>query len=430
MKYFSFLSHKIITLLIFIFSLSISAQTKIIKSGDEWLFYDSSNTAPENWQKPNETKNWNSGPTPLGYGDSAVLTTIHYGDNPEEKHISKYFKKVFTLDDPYKYLVYSLNVIRDDGVVIYLNGREIMRNNMPEGIITDDTKANSLIVNSEAEEYIHKKLLLPDDFLIGVNTLSVRVHKARKSSVDCIFDLELIGDNNANILPFLIKERSLKNLMIEGKLKDQNHKQELINNELKHSILEQKKENLKWMFYVAVFLLLISFTVIFYYYRVFNIKNKNLKNSLIHLKEQNMDKDRAMISSSINALNHQKFLKDVKKDLENSISKESTTLKSDVKKVINQLEYNTGENDDWENLKKHFEAVHSGFYEKLIKLHPQLSEVELRHCMFIKLHLQTKEIANILHISPKSVQASRYRIKKKMELNEETDLKTYLLKIK
>jgi DNA-binding CsgD family transcriptional regulator len=49
--------------------------------------------------------------------------------------------------------------------------------------------------------------------------------------------------------------------------------------------------------------------------------------------------------------------------------------------------------------------------------------------MFIKLHLQTKEIAKILLIDPRSVQTARYRIKKKMNLDEDIDLRAYLLKI-
>lgn len=82
-----------------------------------------------------------------------------------------------------------------------------------------------------------------------------------------------------------------------------------------------------------------------------------------------------------------------------------------------------------ENLKKHFNEVNSGFVDRLISKYPLLTDIELRHCIFIKLHMQTKEIANILHIDPRSVQAARYRIKKKMDLDEGIDLRDYLLNI-
>ena len=97
--------------------------------------------------------------------------------------------------------------------------------------------------------------------------------------------------------------------------------------------------------------------------------------------------------------------------------------------IAKQIDYNIGHEDDWENLKKHFNAIHTGYFDQLIKLHPSLTEVELRHCIFIKLHMQTKEIAKILNIDPKSVQVSRYRIKKKMKLPEQVDLRDYLMKV-
>ena len=170
------------------------SQTKIISTGDVWQYYDETEVATDNWEKSdNHTKNWKKGISPLGYGDSAAKTVLKSGNNPKEKDVAKFFKKEFRLDNPYQYLSYSLNVLRDDGAVVYLNGREIMRSNMPVGKITSSTLANSLVVTKEAENYFHKKLLLPDDFKAGINILSVSIHKARRSSIDCIFDLELIG---------------------------------------------------------------------------------------------------------------------------------------------------------------------------------------------------------------------------------------------
>jgi|GEM_PF-2523508 len=412
------------------FSTKIYAQTKIIKTGDTWFYFDKSNTPPVNWEKSNESiSEWQEGISPLGYGDSYNKTNISFGDDPENKHITKYFKKIFRLENPYDFLVYSLNVVRDDGVVIYLNGREVMRNNMPGGEILSTTEASSLVVSSEAETYVHKKLLLPDDFVAGVNTLSVSVHKARKTSIDCIFTLELIGDNDSKMIPFLIEERSIKNLTIEAKLKEQNYEQQLKNKDLNFQILEQSKSNHKVVIYILIFLLILLIVTIFYINKNWTNKNRKLENDLSDLKEQNVNKDKSMITSSLHLLNNQQLLKDLKNDLENSIDKDANSLRAQTKKLINQIEYNIGTNDDWENLKKHFNAVHSGYYDKLVKLHPNLSEVELRHCIFIKLYMQTKEIASILHIDPKSVQASRYRIKKKLELDEEVDLRDYLLNI-
>ena len=147
------------------------------------------------------------------------------------------------------------------------------------------------------------------------------------------------------------------------------------------------------------------------------------------ITESNQNKDREMLNASINSINNQQSLKTIKSIIEDSLDNNLKLDNRELKNIINQIEYNVNTNENWENLKKHFNAIHLGYYDKLISLYPTLSDIELRHCIFIKLFMQTKEIASILNIDPKSVQASRYRIKKKMELDESIDLRDYLIKI-
>jgi len=100
-----------------------------------------------------------------------------------------------------------------------------------------------------------------------------------------------------------------------------------------------------------------------------------------------------------------------------------------LKKLYLKLDFILNHDDDWINLKKHFNVIHTDFFDKLNKLHPLLSESEIRHCVFMKLHMHTKEIARLMNIDPKSVQTSRYRLKKKMNLDDNIDLKDYLQRI-
>ena len=124
-------------------------------------------------------------------------------------------------------------------------------------------------------------------------------------------------------------------------------------------------------------------------------------------------------------MQNKQYFKEIKTDLKGIETTDKKTVNSIISEINNVLE----SDKEWKNLKKHFDAVFSGFYDKLLKLHANLSETELRHCTFIKLHLQTKEIARMLLIDPRSVQTTRYRIKKKMNLSEQIDLREYLLKI-
>ena len=400
----------------------ILGQTKIITTGDEWQYFDTEVEPPKGWEKYSTlTDNWKKGISPLGYGSSIIVTNISFGDDPESKHITKYFKKTFIVDDPYAHLIYKLNVQRDDGIVVYLNGREIMRDNMPDGEIINTTTASSLIFTSTTEKIAHTKLLSPDDFNEGINTISASVHQARKISSDCIFNLELIGGSSSEMIPLLFKEQAIKNLNLNIKLKEVNHKLDIEKKDLQFQQLEQSKNIIKTSLLVVSLLLLLATICLIYFWISFINKEKRLK-------EITQNKDREMMNVSLNLLNNQQFLKELKRDIENNIKEDVSTIKKELKRTITRIDYNLDHEDDWENLKKHFNSVHIGYVDKLIKMHPSLTDIELRHCIFIKLHMQTKEIANILHIDPRSVQASRYRLKKKMNLDENTDLKEYLLK--
>ncbi len=417
--------------LVFSSSPTILSQTKVISQGDEWRYYDSETPLPNDWFKnQNISESWKRGITPLGYGDDIIVTTISYGSDPENKHITKYFQKTFLLEDPYAHLIYKLNVQRDDGIVVYLNGHEVMRNNMPYGVVTDTTKASSLAFSTENETVTHTKLISPDDFIAGMNTISASVHQARTTSSDCLFNLELIGSNEPEMVPLLLKEQTIKNLNLDMRLKEINHRQELENKDLHLEMLEHSKYIMKIALVAAIILLISAILYVLRLWKSFSTRERTHVERIAELKEQNQSKDRAMMNISLDSLNDKQFLKVLKKELEDTIKSTSTGsetkgLKRMVKDIDNKLDFD----DDWENLKKHFDAVHTGYVDRLSKLHPSLTEIELRHCIFIKLRMQTKEIANILHIDPRSVQASRYRLKKKMDLEENTDLKKYLQKI-
>lgn len=83
---------------------------------------------------------------------------------------------------------------------------------------------------------------------------------------------------------------------------------------------------------------------------------------------------------------------------------------------------------DWKMLIANFEEVHPGFFSRLKKEHPLLSSSDIKHCACIKMNFGTKEIARFFNIKASSVQMSRVRLKKKMNLPTTADLQSYILK--
>ncbi|MEZ4883458.1 MAG: tetratricopeptide repeat protein [Chitinophagales bacterium] len=81
---------------------------------------------------------------------------------------------------------------------------------------------------------------------------------------------------------------------------------------------------------------------------------------------------------------------------------------------------------DWELFKTNFEKAHPGYLLRLRSIHPTLSEAEERLFLFIKLHLNSKEIAEILGISIGGVKKTRYRLRKRLEINEGASLEDFI----
>ncbi len=133
---------------------------------------------------------WASGPAPIGYGD--VLTTT-LPTPPGSKPITLYARHTFnvTPSDRVNAQELHLSVRRDDGAVVYLNGVELARFNMPDGTITNGTLA-STGVGADETTYFDASTSAAS-LVAGTNVLAIEVHQIGTTSSDTQFDVELIG---------------------------------------------------------------------------------------------------------------------------------------------------------------------------------------------------------------------------------------------
>jgi hypothetical protein len=97
-------------------------------------FLDNGTDQGTAWRSPNfDDSSWASGPAELGYGDGGEATVVSYGPNPGSKYITTYFRRAFSVANAADFQGLTLRVKRDDGVVVYLNGNEVYRDNIPAG---------------------------------------------------------------------------------------------------------------------------------------------------------------------------------------------------------------------------------------------------------------------------------------------------------
>ena len=71
--------------------------------------------------------------------------------------------------------------------------------------------------------------------------------------------------------------------------------------------------------------------------------------------------------------------------------------------------------------------MHPNFVQRIEYAYPRLTENDLRHCAYIRMRLTTKEIAQLMNVNPTSIQIARVRLKKKMSLDQDTDLRNFII---
>jgi hypothetical protein len=164
-------------------------ESTLIPTGSLWQYNDTGESLPDNWNTDEfDASAWPEGAAPLGFGDDYIVTEISYGDDELNKHITTYFRRTLETDDPSEIIQLVMGVLFDDGVVIHLNGDEIMRLNMSSGFIDPDDLA-SIPVDSETEGLYTEFFIVPELLESGTNILSGEVHQITTNSSDLGFDL-------------------------------------------------------------------------------------------------------------------------------------------------------------------------------------------------------------------------------------------------
>jgi secreted PhoX family phosphatase len=171
---------------------TIAATNFPIAKNSEWKYLDDGTDKNAVFADPAfDDSQWSSGFGKLGYADNAT-TVLGFGPNSGSKYITYYFRKKFNVANT-SLLSNNLNIklLRDDAAIVYINGTEVLRDNLPASGVTYLT--NSTTIVDGADESAYFTYTIPTSILInGENTIAVEVHQRDGSSSDLGFDLELL----------------------------------------------------------------------------------------------------------------------------------------------------------------------------------------------------------------------------------------------
>lgn len=134
-------------------------------------------------------------------------------------------------------------------------------------------------------------------------------------------------------------------------------------------------------------------------------------------------KNQELATATMHLVQKGEILQVVQENL-NLILEKSTNpeVKKEIRQLLNLLNFDAKLDEDWEQFAVHFDQVHVDFLKRLRERYPQLGPIDHKLCAYLRMNLTTKEIAPLMNISIRGVEASRYRLRKKLGLSNDANL--------
>ncbi|HEX4121408.1 MAG TPA: GDSL-type esterase/lipase family protein [Verrucomicrobiae bacterium] len=180
-----------------------SVTTPFVLGGSVWKYSDQGLDLGTNWcQTGFDDSTWSQGAGRLGYGIFGITSTVGYGPSSTNKYVTTYFRNTFVVPGNVTYTNINVRLNRVDGAVVWLNGQELYRVNLPAGAITYETMATTPVsqVGDDSNTYFPTNLPIAG-LSAGTNVVAVELHKYTRTTGGITFDLELFG--NGVYLPTL-----------------------------------------------------------------------------------------------------------------------------------------------------------------------------------------------------------------------------------
>lgn len=163
------------------------------------------------------------------------------------------------------------------------------------------------------------------------------------------------------------------------------------------------------------------------------------ENEIIQLKNEKLQaevgrkvadvelKNKELASLAIQINHKNEMLTSLKKKLNTVKQRVNEQAQRELSELSNQIDEELELEEDWKKFKIHFDQIQQGFIQKMQNLYPDLKPNDLKLCAFLRMNLSTKEIAPLMNISIRGVEIHRYRLRKKLNLNRETNLVEFLM---
>lgn len=154
------------------------------------------------------------------------------------------------------------------------------------------------------------------------------------------------------------------------------------------------------------------------------LRNKKLEEE--SLKQQLELKGRELSSHTLNLLRNNQLLEDMRNTLQEMVKEDKRDQKRQMQQIIVQINQSFNHEQQWKEFTSAFEQVHQSFFENLRNQSYDLTSADIRLIALLKVNLDSKDIASLLGISLDSLRVSRYRLRKKLNMEQGENLSTFI----
>jgi ligand-binding sensor domain-containing protein/DNA-binding CsgD family transcriptional regulator len=155
--------------------------------------------------------------------------------------------------------------------------------------------------------------------------------------------------------------------------------------------------------------------------QVVRLQYENLQSVITHKNIQLADSTMAIIRKNELLIEIKEELEKQKKQLRNHYPENYD------KKILSLINKNITDDNDWKVFEDLFDQAHADFFKRLKAAYPDLTQSDLKLCAYLRLNLSSKEIAPLLNISYRGVETRRYRLRRRLLLDNDANLVGFIL---
>jgi DNA-binding CsgD family transcriptional regulator len=171
----------------------------------------------------------------------------------------------------------------------------------------------------------------------------------------------------------------------------------------------------------------------------FQADAKKIENEIIALKNQQLQyelrhKSQELASSTMNLIRKNEILLEINGNIEKIFSdikeKDVSELTKKLGKMQQEIKLNIEQDDNWKKFAENFDIVYENYLKHMGERYPNLTISDKKLCAYLRMGLRSKDIAPLLNMSFRSVEMSRYRLRKKLDIDRDINLTDFLQNFK